>query len=328
MMPRNDDYRILNLEQQLADVQAKRMQAERALANLRESFDAIQGVSLVQSQERIKELEERIQNMKVGFDRVKSELISADALLNVQDKTIRDLQSKNAKQKEALAKLNEREKRTRESIRDAREDSKREYLDRVSEMEEREKAQARIEELEAKLEKAETRINCLKVDYTDQLDVTRYQLRIRGERIDALKATLADEKGKNGQLEHAMENERVRFDRLMAEYNRVRNGDFGKAEERVVELESELEETRHQLSVEKTSVETLRTCLIQVRDRNTGLEAYCSIRGEELSKARERIKELEARIEKLESRLRAKAETIFNLEQSLIRAWKKNDAPK
>ena len=54
MMPRNsgDDYRVIQLEQALAE-------QVKAYASLRESFDAIQGVSLVQSQERIKELEER-----------------------------------------------------------------------------------------------------------------------------------------------------------------------------------------------------------------------------------------------------------------------------
>lgn len=145
MMPRNDDYRILNLEQQLADEKAKNGQLEHALVIERGRFDRlmaeynrVRNGDFGKAEERIKELEAERNIFQAGNEGLKEE--------------IKRIQSKVAKQKEALAKLNEREKQTRESIQDAREDSTREYLGRVSEMEERVKAQARVKELESELE--------------------------------------------------------------------------------------------------------------------------------------------------------------------------------
>lgn len=191
--------------QELVYREAEVRDLKQRLTNLREAY--------TRSQETITALEAEGVNTTRFF---KGELASANTFIGVQDKTIRELQSKNAKQKEALAKLNAREKRTRESIRDAREDSKREYVDRV-------RAQAELEE------------------------------------------------------------QKQRFERLSAAYNR--------------------------------SQETIAVLEAEVADLHRTMAKYQPLDG---------IFRLKEENQKLKERLRVKAETVFNLEQSLVKAWKKN----
>ena len=274
----------------IADEKAKNGQLEHALASLRASFDAIQGVSLVQSVWRIRELEADASKAERNF---RNQISAA--------------QSKNAKQRTVLAKLNEREKRTRESIQDAREDSTREYLGRVSELEEREKAEARIKELESDAA-ARAKVRERLVE----------SINVKAAQVQELEANLAfyQEKEEKDNAKIAQFIQRIQELALALERQR------GHAKN----LQFRLNEMPGNEALDRARCER-DDALVRIKEMEGAIECLKIRVGNDEWSRRELSRKLDGR----RTHILRLEKTVFNLEHFLAVAWKKIDelnAPK
>jgi len=335
----------------IADEKAKNGQLEHALASLRASFDAIQGVSLVQSVWRIRELEADASKAERNF---RNQISAA--------------QSKNAKQRTVLSGLQKSKAQARIAQLEARvallDDTNR-IRQRDTETLQRDllKEQARIEELEKRnlfLEDHAASFAGIADDEVAKRREAEWRANSQRERIEELAAKLLLAEQKIKELESdAAARAKVR-ERLVESIN-VKAAQVQELEANLAFYQEKEEKDNAKIAQFIQRIQELALALERQRGHAKNLQFRLNEMpgNEALDRARcerddalVRIKEMEGAIECLKSRvgndegsrreLSRKLDgrrthilrlekTVFNLEHFLAVAWKKIDelnAPK